>query len=81
MLRCGTDRALRDAMLLEDTMKGPGTKDDLLVHRVVRYHWDKAHMQQVKGAYKHKYKKDLSTRIKGDTGGDLERLLLACIGA
>ncbi|KAI9797927.1 MAG: hypothetical protein M1835_005763 [Candelina submexicana] len=81
MLRCGTDRAMRDAMLLEDTMRGPGTKDDLLVHRVVRYHWDKAHMQQVKGAYKHKYKKDLSTRIKGDTSGDLERLLLACIGA
>ncbi|KAI9723324.1 MAG: hypothetical protein M1812_001207 [Candelaria pacifica] len=81
MLRCGTDRAMRDAILLEDTMKGPGTKDDLLVHRVVRYHWDPAHMQQVKGAYKHKYKKDLSTRIKGDTSGDLERLLLACVGA
>lgn len=79
MLRAGTDRAMRDAMALEETMKGMGTKDDLLVNRVVRVHWDRAHMEQVKGAYRHKYKRELRERIKGDTRGDYERLLLAMI--
>lgn len=79
-LRGATDRAMRDAMLLEDTMAGMGTKDQLLVNRVVRFHWDKAHMQQVKAAYKHKYHKDLGARIRGETSGDYERLMLACIG-
>lgn len=79
MLRAGTDRAMRDARLLEETMKGMGTKDDLLVNRVVRVHWDRAHLEQVKGAYRHKYKKELRERIKGDTKGDYERLLLAMI--
>ena len=49
-LRTGTDKAMRDAMLLEDAMHGLGTKDHLLVNRVVRIHWDKNHLQQVKGA-------------------------------
>ena len=34
MLRCGADRAMRDAERLEDCMRGPGTKDELLVARV-----------------------------------------------
>jgi len=79
MLRAGTDRAMRDARALEETMKGMGTKDDLLVNRVVRAHWDRAHLEQVKGAYRHKYKRELRERIKGDTRGDYERLLLAMI--
>jgi annexin A7/11 len=79
-LRTGTDKAMRDAMLLEDTMAGAGTKDHLLVNRVVRVHWDKNHMQQVKGAYQHKYHKSLVSRIKGETSGDYERLMVACLG-
>lgn len=80
MLRGATDRAMRDAMLLEETMKGAGTKDDMLLNRVIRYHWDRNHMAQVKGAYRHRYKRELASRIKGETRGDFERLLLACIG-
>ncbi len=79
MLRGATDRAMRDAMLLEDTMRGMGTKDDLLLNRVVRCHWDRAHMQQVKAAYRHRYGRELAARIQGETHGDFERLLLACI--
>ncbi len=79
MVRAGTDRAMRDARLLEDTMSGMGTKDDLLVNRVVRFHWNRAHMEQVKGAYRVRYKRELRERIKGDTRGDYERLLLAMI--
>ncbi|KAI9799924.1 MAG: hypothetical protein M1825_004295 [Sarcosagium campestre] len=79
ILRGGVDRAMRDATLLEKAMAGAGTKDDLLVNRVVRFHWDRNHMSQVKGAYRHKYGKELSSRIKGETHGDYEKILLACI--
>ena len=79
-LRTGTDKAMRDAMLLEDAMSGAGTKDHLLINRVVRVHWDRNHMQQVKGAYQHKYHKSLVSRIKGETSGDYEKLMVACLG-
>jgi len=79
MLSVAEDRAKHDATLLEDSMKGMGTKDDLLVNRVVRIHWDRARMQQANAAYKHFFKKDLAARIKGETRGDYERLMVACV--
>ncbi len=36
-LRAGTDGVMRDAVLLEDSVAGVGTKNHLLVNRVVRY--------------------------------------------
>ncbi|KZF21665.1 putative annexin [Xylona heveae TC161] len=79
ILRGATDRAMRDAVLLEDCMRGLGTRDDLLVQRVVRVHWDRDHMRQVRGAYKHRYNKELATRIAKETSGDYERALVACV--
>lgn len=79
-LRTGTDKAMRDAILLEDAMVGAGTKDHLLTNRVVRIHWDRSHMEQVKGAFQHRYRTSLSHRIKGETSGDYESLLVACVG-
>ena len=79
MVRCGTDRAMRDAIRLEDCMAGPGTKDELLVARVVQLHWNRSHMVQVKGAFRHKYGKELVNRIKGETSGDYQRCLVAMI--
>ncbi|KAJ9607262.1 hypothetical protein H2200_008335 [Cladophialophora chaetospira] len=66
IVRRASDRAMSDAVQLEATMAGPGTKDTLLVQRVVRVHWDRAHMDQVKRAYAHRYKKDLIQRVKGE---------------
>lgn len=79
MVRSGADKAMRDAIALEECMSGPGTKDERLVTRLMAIHWDRAHMAQVKGAYKHRYKKDLISRIKGETSGDYERILVAMI--
>jgi len=79
-LRTGTDKAMRDALLMEDAMAGMGTKDHLLVNRVIRVHWDRNHMQQVKGAYQAKFRTSLVNRIKGETSGDYERLMVACLG-
>jgi len=79
-LRTGTDKAMRDAILLEEAMAGAGTHDALLTNRVIRIHWDKNHMNSVKGAYQHHYHKSLVHRIKGETSGDYERLLVAALG-
>jgi len=79
-LRHGADRYMHQAQLLEDAMAGAGTKDHLLVSRVVRAHWDRSNMANVRGAYEKRYRRNLASRIKGETSGDYERLLLACIG-
>lgn len=79
-LQHATDKYMHQAKLLEDAMAGAGTKDHLLVARVVRSHWDKGNMANVKGAYRTKYGKDLAKRIKGETSGDYERLMVACVG-
>ncbi|KAF2803338.1 Annexin [Mytilinidion resinicola] len=73
------DRAASDAAQLEATMAGMGTKDKLLIDRVVRIHWNRQYMNQVEAAFQAKYKKTLINRIKGETRGDQERLLVACV--
>ncbi|KAK1750962.1 annexin-like protein [Echria macrotheca] len=79
-LRQGLDKYMHQAQLLEDAMAGMGTKDTLLVSRVVRNHWDRSHMANVRGAYEKRFHKNLASRIKGETSGDYEKLMLACIG-
>lgn len=66
-----------DADQLEESMRGMGTKDEQLVTRVVRAHWDKNHMRQVKIAYQKFHGRDLVQRISGETSGDYKRLLVA----
>jgi annexin A7/11 len=79
ILRTALDPAMRDAVLLEECMKGMGTKDERLVVRVVRVHWDRQHLENVKRAYQSKYKQDLVKRVKGETSGDYQRLLVAML--
>lgn len=76
----GEDPAKHDADLLEEAMAGAGTKDVALVRRIVAIHWDRNRLQQCKAAYRHFYKRELASRIKGETSGDYERLMVACIG-
>jgi annexin A7/11 len=79
-LNHATDKYMHAAAMLEDSMAGLGTKDHLLVARVVRYHWDRAAMANIKGAFQQRYKKTLAKRIKSETSGDYERLMVACVG-
>jgi len=79
-LRAADDPAKHDADLLEAAMRGLGTNDDALVRRVVAVHWDPARLHQCKAAYRHFYKRELADRIRGETRGDYEKLMLACIG-
>ena len=78
-LNTATDKAMRDALLIEASMKGFGTKDHLLVARIVKSHWDPRHMGQVKGAYQHAFGKSLVSRIDGDTSGDYKALMIKCV--
>ncbi|KAK2756722.1 hypothetical protein FQN54_005168 [Arachnomyces sp. PD_36] len=78
------DRAKYDAKALERCMKGAGTNDDLLVQRIVRLHWNRQHLAQVKEAYKSnpKLPKNLSDRVRGEIGilsMDYRRLMLALL--
>lgn len=70
-----------DADMLEATMAGAGTKDVALVRRIVMIHWSRDRMNQCKAAYKHFYKRDLADRVRGETSGDMERLLVAIVSA
>ncbi|KAI1435305.1 hypothetical protein GGR50DRAFT_335693 [Xylaria sp. CBS 124048] len=79
-LQHATDKYMHAATLLEDTMSGLGTKDQLLVARVVRYHWDRLTLENVKGAYRQRYHKSLTSRIRGETSGDYRTLMAACVG-
>lgn len=79
LLARAQNRAASDAEQLEAAMAGMGTKDTLLIQRVVRAHWNSQHMQQVRVEYQRKYRTDLVKRIKGETSGDYEKLLVACV--
>lgn len=81
ILRTAVDPAMADAIALEATMAGPGTRDTLLLNRVVRAHWNRAHLDQVRRAYQHKYGKTLASRVTSETSGDYKKLLVACVEA
>ena len=78
-VRSGADRAMRDALLIEDAMAGAGTKDVLLLERIVRAHWDRRHLSNVKGAYKHRFGRELKQRGQGETSGWFEKSLVAVL--
>lgn len=79
MVRAAVDPAMRDALRLEECMAGPGTKDEMLVARVVGMHWDRGRMGQVRGAYKARFGRELVARVRGETSGDYQRLLVAMV--
>ncbi|KAF7309627.1 Annexin A4 [Mycena indigotica] len=72
--------AIRDAILLEETMKGFGTNNSLLITRVLRAHWSRPRMEATKQGYQRVYDKQLTRRVKGETSGVFEHLLLRLIG-
>lgn len=74
------DKYMHAAKLLEDSMAGLGTKDHLLISRVVRFHWDRQELANVKGAYQQRYRRSLASRIRGETSGDYQTLMVACVG-
>jgi len=70
------DPAKHDADMLEDSMKGLGTKDSTLIRRVIAIHWDRNRLQQCKAAYRHFHRRELADRIRDETSGDYRKLLV-----
>jgi len=67
------------AELFEKSMKGLGTKNDMLIRLTVRYR-DPLAMSVIKDTYIKMYGKTLKKRIEGDTSGNYRKLLYSCIG-
>lgn len=80
MLRKAEDPAKHDADLLEDSMRGVGTKDQALVRRLIMIHWSRDRLQQCKGAYRHFHKRELRARLESETSGDYKHLLAVICG-
>ncbi|KAL8806851.1 MAG: hypothetical protein Q9182_001111 [Xanthomendoza sp. 2 TL-2023] len=68
------NRPVRDALLLHQAITETSSKDraDLLVSRLVRFHWEPKHLEKVKAEYRRKYgdrlEQHVRERIKGDFG-------------
>ena len=66
------NRPVRDALLLHHALSASrkdNLRRELLVSRLVRYHWDPIHMQAVKRAYHERYGKDLQDAVREATSG------------
>ncbi|KAJ7184739.1 hypothetical protein C8R46DRAFT_1065022 [Mycena filopes] len=72
-------RVVREVTLLEETMKGMGTNDGLLVMRLLRAHWARWRMDQIAAGYLRVHEKTLTRRVQGETSGAFEDLLVALI--
>ncbi|EWC45843.1 hypothetical protein DRE_04850 [Drechslerella stenobrocha 248] len=71
------DRVGRDARLIEDAMAGPGTKHHLLMARLIRVHWDKRHLAEVKVRYQQLFKQELVHRLRKGIKGGFRDLMIA----
>ncbi|PPQ81358.1 hypothetical protein CVT24_001147, partial [Panaeolus cyanescens] len=69
----------RDAKLLEKAMAGFGTKDTQLIYRIIRAYWNPARMEAIKDSYQRRYNKPLVNRVKGETSGAYQKLLIAML--
>ncbi|RFU75975.1 annexin anxc4 [Trichoderma arundinaceum] len=67
------NRPVRDALLLQHAItasrKDP-LRRELLISRLVRFHWDSFHMQDVKKAYRERYGQDLQDAVREATSGE-----------
>ncbi|KAH8662293.1 hypothetical protein BX600DRAFT_382239 [Xylariales sp. PMI_506] len=67
------NKPVRDALLLNHALsasKKDNLRRELLISRLVRYHWDRHHMTAVKKAYRERYGQDLSEAVREGTSGE-----------
>lgn len=67
------NKPVRDALLVHHALSA-SRKDELrrelLISRLVRYHWDARHMANVKIAYRERYGADLQEAVREGTKGE-----------
>ncbi|EAQ89777.1 hypothetical protein CHGG_06396 [Chaetomium globosum CBS 148.51] len=67
------NKPVRDAMLLHHALTASRRDElrrELLISRLVRYHWDAAHMAAVKRAFREQYGRDLQDAVRDATKGE-----------
>lgn len=67
------NKPVRDALLVHHALtasKKDELRRELLISRLVRYHWDRSHMAAVKRAYRERYGKDMMEAVKDGTSGE-----------
>ncbi|KAI9769440.1 MAG: hypothetical protein M1840_004143 [Geoglossum simile] len=62
---------VRDALLLHQAINESTkqTRDELLISRLVRYHWDRPHLERIKQEFRNRYGKELTTMIAENLTG------------
>ena len=77
------NKPVRDALLLHQAL-AETSKDraELLMSRLIRYHWEPKHLEKVKAEYKNRYgtrlERDIDEGTKGEFGEFCQAL---CTGA
>ncbi|ODH14403.1 hypothetical protein ACO22_06588 [Paracoccidioides brasiliensis] len=81
VVRGALDGPGTDAQMLYKCMKGMGTRDSLLIARVVRLHWARGggRVGEVKAAYRRRYERGLVEAVEKETSGDYEKALVALL--
>ncbi|KAI4119371.1 MAG: hypothetical protein LQ338_007284, partial [Usnochroma carphineum] len=76
------NRPVRDALLLHQAITETSKdRTDLLVSRLVRFHWEPKHLEKVKQEYRRKYGNKLERDIQDGTKGDFGEFCLGlCAG-
>ncbi|KAI9784514.1 MAG: hypothetical protein M1816_000834 [Peltula sp. TS41687] len=67
------NRPVRDALLLHQALNEESSnkeRTDLLISRLVRYHWDRVHFEHVRTEFRARYGKELVTAVREGTKGD-----------
>ena len=67
------NKPVRDALLLNHALtasKKDELRRELLISRLVRFHWDRHHLAAIKKAYRERYGVDLSTAVRDGTSGE-----------
>ncbi|WVW86705.1 hypothetical protein I302_108759 [Kwoniella bestiolae CBS 10118] len=70
---------VRDAELLYNAMAGMGTKDERMIYRIVRNHWNRPRFGAIKNQYQAQYGKTLKRAVEGETTGKYEKALVGII--
>jgi len=67
------NKPVRDALLVHHALslsKSDSIRTELLISRLVRYHWDRPHMEAVKREYRARYGVDMQRAVAEGTKGD-----------
>ncbi|SPJ84316.1 related to annexin XIV [Fusarium torulosum] len=67
------NRPVRDALLIHhatSASRKDGLRRELLISRLVRYHWDPHHMRAVKQAYRERYNRGMRDAVRDATSGE-----------